>query len=68
MKCASPVLHLEEIRHRSTRSTDPRCQRDGKVEVAGKWFCYQHAPIWRTHYEIVERIRNLSRSDIHSHQ
>lgn len=56
MKCASPVLKTDMIQHRSTRSTDPRCQREGRYELRGKWFCYGHLPIWRTHYEIVDRI------------
>lgn len=59
MRCAAPVLEERALARRSSRSTNPRCQRSGKVEIAGRWFCCQHAPIWRTHYAIVERIRNI---------
>ena len=63
MKCAAPVEYANMIRHRASRSTDPQCQRFGKVKIHGRWYCRQHAPHWRalwaTHDAIVRRIRSL---------
>ena len=36
-----------------------RCRRAGVVWVRFHWFCRQHAPIYETHYRIVQRIRDL---------
>jgi hypothetical protein len=49
----------QAIERRSSDSPDPRCQRQGKCRIMGRWFCYQHYPLWRRHYEIVERIRSF---------
>ena len=44
---------------RAGRNVDRRCLRQAKQEEHGHWFCLQHAPIWRTHYEILERILEI---------
>lgn len=69
-QCASPVLnewtpsrHGQKTHdHKQSRkdgSSDPRCRRSAQHLLRGKWFCEQHLPIWRTHYEIVDRILSI---------
>ena len=63
MKCCAPILDERCLKLRASRSTSLRCQRDGKYPLAGafgtRWFCFEHARIWREHNRIVERIRSL---------
>lgn len=61
MRCVAPVTDERALAWRSSRDPERRCQREGRRLIAGKWFCYQHAPAWETHYAIVERIRNIRR-------
>jgi hypothetical protein len=60
--CAAKVTG-ESSRFRASESVSPLCQRNGHVFLGGKWFCRQHAPAWRTHYAIVERIRSIPIKD-----
>jgi hypothetical protein len=56
--CAAKVTG-DSSRFRASESVSPLCQREASLLISGKWFCYQHAPAWRMHYEIVERIRSI---------
>lgn len=38
-----------------------RCLRQGHHQESDQWFCWQHAPMWRTHYEILDRILEIPR-------
>jgi hypothetical protein len=44
---------------RVSGNTELRCLRVGSTLIDGRWYCYQHAPAWRTHAEILDRIRAL---------
>jgi hypothetical protein len=63
MKCCAPV-EARPLTWRADRSTDRSCHRPGSFHFCGKWFCYQHAGTWGTHYRIVEQIRAIPNRDI----
>ena len=66
-RCSAPVSEWQAratIAKRASGLTDRRCTRKGAVQAGGKWFCYAHAPLWRTHYWIVARIRSFPDRDI----
>ena len=48
---------------RADRETEPGCRRLGKVQIHGRWYCRQHAPIWKRlwaeHDRVLERIRSF---------
>lgn len=59
VRCCAPIHDERVIYYRSSSDRSERCLRRGNKPLAGKWFCYQHYPIWKTHYAILERIRAL---------
>lgn len=41
---------------RSVEFHSRRCRRAGVEQEGDRMFCRQHAPMWRTHYQILDRI------------
>ena len=62
-QCCAPVANTQMIQWRASGDLSPRCQRPAKVALPGafgyRWFCTQHATIWREHNRIVEQIYSL---------
>lgn len=60
MRCFAETSSKQMRGLRASGDSDPRCQRIGHVKIAGKMFCYQHAPrIREDHERILAAIRAI---------
>ena len=58
VRCAA-LISRDSLELRSGQQHSRRCLRAGVQQEGDRMFCRQHAPLWRTHYEILERIMEI---------
>jgi hypothetical protein len=55
MKCAGRVA-TDSIRYRSDGGIEPGCRNVAAVKIRGHFYCASHAPAYRAHYRVLDRI------------